>query len=655
MDLLSIAFSNGFLSVAIFSPDCSTDLKNLKTETVDPWKKISMRSEAELGKISPSSSGSGSSSTSSHKHHNHHHHHHHHHHDHKKHHKKHDAHNLYSTSERELLQISPLKIVIRDPLKATGAISVFKEEVRPELSGNIAVETDSVVSNQVLLNVEEKNLSNHVSETENEVKTVIKIECNGKALKTNAPVLENPQSHSDLKCENVDADINSTRENLDFAVPVNKECDLNSPPTYQLAEVAMKATVADSVMYGGEDIKIESNNSSTTNRSELENIPKSDLNNMDIQEKTEAANSFPTNKDRSDIIELNSCDKRQNNQSNTVTSCDISNSLSLFKNDNQEHSIKLLENGIANRGPSASSDTSAATVENLKSDEPFKHPYNSPSKDTSSHRASALASTSTSKHKSSLTVSSSSNSSYSKSSHHSTHKDKASHHSSKSHSSGRSSSSSSSSNHHNASSKSHRDHRSSSSSSSRSSKSRESRGVQVNLGKEYAQGRKEDILSGNIHHNSNKDMIFKWQHSMSHIESLTRIGLNTQHSQFPVLPKFCKYVHIEKYSNGGAFVVHSYHSELAELCKSDMEEFVNHYFDLVFGEPVEGESRCVMGIVHGAASPMPDFLDYLVETDPNLSVKTGSKGKSDIETTTISKFREQVKNYCLVCFLPFCL
>ncbi|RUS77025.1 hypothetical protein EGW08_015205, partial [Elysia chlorotica] len=450
----------------------------------------------------------------------------------------------------------------------------------------------------------------------------------GEALNTGAPVADSLQPQSGLKYDNVCDEINyserkldsrvALKEKLDSAVGVKEECDLQY-----------------------KDIKKESGNSLTI-KSESENIPNIDRNSVCSKEEIEAAKFSPTDEVTLDMVKINGIDKKKDIHGSAGSPHKVSNSLSSLKNNNQEHSTKCLENGVTNNNSNASSENHAASVADLKTEQSFKCPLNSTSKDASSHRSSASASsTSTSKLKSQTTVSSSSNASHSKSSHHSSHKDKSSHHLSKSHSSGRSSSSSSSSSHHNASSKSHKDHRSSSSSSSRSSRSRENRGVQVNLDKESAQGKKEDISSGNINHHD-KDMIFKWQHSMSHIESLTRLGLDTHHSQFPVLPKFCKYLHVEKYSNGGAFVVHSYHSELADLCKSDMEEFVDHYFDLVFGEPSEGESRCVMGIVHGAASPMPDFLDYLVETDPNLSVKTGSKGKSDIETTTISKFREQI-------------
>lgn len=155
------------------------------------------------------------------------------------------------------------------------------------------------------------------------------------------------------------------------------------------------------------------------------------------------------------------------------------------------------------------------------------------------------------------------------------------------------------------------------------------------------QGVQVNLLGDTPHPDSLK--MTKTAHQMSHTQSLFRINADKSLLQNIIQPRFSKYIHVERYSNGGALVIHAYHKELSELSKETMEEFVDHYFDLVFGEVVEGESHCVMGIVHGAAEPMPDFLDYLVEHYPNLSVKTGNKGKSDIETTTIERFREQVR------------
>lgn len=63
----------------------------------------------------------------------------------------------------------------------------------------------------------------------------------------------------------------------------------------------------------------------------------------------------------------------------------------------------------------------------------------------------------------------------------------------------------------------------------------------------------------------------------------------------------------------------------------------------MFKEDENGHAFNVMGIVHNAASYLPDLLDYMAEHYPNLTVKNAVLGKnSDIETTTFGEYREQV-------------
>ena len=117
------------------------------------------------------------------------------------------------------------------------------------------------------------------------------------------------------------------------------------------------------------------------------------------------------------------------------------------------------------------------------------------------------------------------------------------------------------------------------------------------------------------------------------------------------VPSISKYkykdlMHVEQYSNGGALVCHSYQDEVIKLSDEEKQEFMKEYFDFVYGEPEEGVSNCVMGIVHGAARDMPDLLEYLGDEYANMTVKAGVLGKSDIETMTMEKYRELVhKSY----------
>lgn len=50
-----------------------------------------------------------------------------------------------------------------------------------------------------------------------------------------------------------------------------------------------------------------------------------------------------------------------------------------------------------------------------------------------------------------------------------------------------------------------------------------------------------------------------------------------------------------------------------------------------------------MGIIHNAAAYMPDLLEHMGDIYPTLTVKNGVLGhKSDIETTTMLQYRENV-------------
>ena len=106
--------------------------------------------------------------------------------------------------------------------------------------------------------------------------------------------------------------------------------------------------------------------------------------------------------------------------------------------------------------------------------------------------------------------------------------------------------------------------------------------------------------------------------------------------------KYGHLMHIETDPNGGASVLHTYQDEIASLTSQQMDEFVDEYFRAVFGEQPVGASAYVMGIVHGAAKKMPDFIEYFSDEYPNMVVKAGILNKSDIETLSMSKFREQV-------------
>lgn len=107
--------------------------------------------------------------------------------------------------------------------------------------------------------------------------------------------------------------------------------------------------------------------------------------------------------------------------------------------------------------------------------------------------------------------------------------------------------------------------------------------------------------------------------------------------------EFGRLMHIEQQANGGASVVHAYTEQLACLSPAEMQRFAEEFVTLSFSED-DAQAACfVMGIIHGAASYLPDFLDYFSYKFPNAPVKMEVLGKKDIETTTMANFHSQVR------------
>ncbi|MEQ2252033.1 hypothetical protein ILYODFUR_017457 [Ilyodon furcidens] len=108
-----------------------------------------------------------------------------------------------------------------------------------------------------------------------------------------------------------------------------------------------------------------------------------------------------------------------------------------------------------------------------------------------------------------------------------------------------------------------------------------------------------------------------------------------------------RFIHEEKQPNGGGFVLHAYADELACLSPAEMQGFAQEFLKLTFAEKPKGAAVYALTVIHGAASYLPDFLDYFAFNFPNTPVKMEILGKKDIETTTISNFHAQVsRTYC---------
>ncbi|XP_077355199.1 uncharacterized protein LOC144003159 [Festucalex cinctus] len=106
---------------------------------------------------------------------------------------------------------------------------------------------------------------------------------------------------------------------------------------------------------------------------------------------------------------------------------------------------------------------------------------------------------------------------------------------------------------------------------------------------------------------------------------------------------FAPYIHVEAQPNGGALVAHAYASQLSSLSAGQRQRFAQEFVKLAFSEDSSQAAHYVMGIIHGEASYLPDFLDYFSTNFSSAPVKMEVLGKKDIETTTMAHFYSQVK------------
>lgn len=117
--------------------------------------------------------------------------------------------------------------------------------------------------------------------------------------------------------------------------------------------------------------------------------------------------------------------------------------------------------------------------------------------------------------------------------------------------------------------------------------------------------------------------------------------------------KYKRYMHVETHPNGGAAVIHMYQKEIEHLSRDQVKELAYEFFKTTFAEDENSHAFYVMGIVHGAASYLPDLLEYMAMHHPSLTVKNGVLGRnSDIETSSFSQYHEQVNISTLKVNIP---
>lgn len=105
--------------------------------------------------------------------------------------------------------------------------------------------------------------------------------------------------------------------------------------------------------------------------------------------------------------------------------------------------------------------------------------------------------------------------------------------------------------------------------------------------------------------------------------------------------RFGHLFHVERCPNGYGKSLHLYLDEIVHLKLHLKNKLAEEFIKESFRESRTKKAIYVISIVHGGASYMPDWLEWLNAKIPNLPVKAGVLGQSgsDIETTTI-------KNYC---------
>lgn len=108
--------------------------------------------------------------------------------------------------------------------------------------------------------------------------------------------------------------------------------------------------------------------------------------------------------------------------------------------------------------------------------------------------------------------------------------------------------------------------------------------------------------------------------------------------------KYHRLMRVETHPNGGARVVYLHQRDVDMLSASQQESLAKEFLKLVFSEDSEGWAHFVCGVVRGAAGSFPCLLEYLTERHSTLPVKAGVLARaSDIETTTVSKYYQQVQ------------
>ena len=113
--------------------------------------------------------------------------------------------------------------------------------------------------------------------------------------------------------------------------------------------------------------------------------------------------------------------------------------------------------------------------------------------------------------------------------------------------------------------------------------------------------------------------------------------------------KYGYLMRVETCANGLGKVLHMWQKEIdcLKLIETEMEQLAKDFITETFKENEEGYAYYCCSVVHGAATYLPDFLEYLGSEHCNMTIKHGIIGQPrELETTVMAHYREKVaENY----------
>merc|ERR1711981_276881 len=107
--------------------------------------------------------------------------------------------------------------------------------------------------------------------------------------------------------------------------------------------------------------------------------------------------------------------------------------------------------------------------------------------------------------------------------------------------------------------------------------------------------------------------------------------------------KYGHFMRVETYPNGGGKVLHMWQDEINQLNDVEMENLAKEFIEEAFIENEEGWARYCCAIVHGAASYLPDFVEYLAAQHEGMQIRHGIIPQSrELETCDMATYRNKV-------------